>query len=33
MSNSYIKDLACVNGIAYWHAKKRPELSLKNATN
>jgi hypothetical protein len=31
MSNSYIKDLVRVNGITHWRAKKRPELTLKNA--
>jgi transposase len=33
MSNSYIKDLARANGIAHWRAKKRPELSPKNASD
>jgi hypothetical protein len=33
MSNSYIKDLARANGIAHWRAKKRPELSPKNAAD
>ena len=31
MSNSYIKNLAHVNGLSHWRAKKRPKLLEANA--
>jgi hypothetical protein len=33
MSNSFIKDLAWANGLSYWRAKHRPELSEAVAAN